>query len=124
MHDCPPGIATCTNNDKELHGDQWLQQTIAAILSQSSFQKNGLMIISWDESWDNDNRNGGGHIPVILVGPQVKRGYAGNNYMQLESVLRLICETLQVPNTLGAASNATSMSDYLIAAEGSAQPAP
>jgi phosphatidylinositol-3-phosphatase len=114
MHDCPPGMATCTNNDKELHGDQWLQQTIAPILSQPSFQKDGLMIIAWDESWDNDSRNGGGHIPVILVGPNVKHGYQGNTYMQLESVLRLMCETLQVPNTLGAAVNAPPMSDFLI----------
>jgi hypothetical protein len=114
MHDCPPGMTTCTNNDKELHGDQWLQQTIAPILSQSSFQKDGLLIIAWDESWDNDPRNGGGHIPIILVGPNVKKGYEGNNYMQLESVLRLMCETLQVPNTLGAATTAQSMSDFLI----------
>lgn len=114
MHDCPPGMATCTNNDKELWGDQWLQKTIEPILSQPSFQKNGLLIICWDESWDNDSRNGGGHIPVVLVGPNVKRGYQGDTYMQLEAILRLMCETLQVPNTLGAAATAPSMSDFMI----------
>jgi hypothetical protein len=117
-------MVACTNNDKELHGDQWLQQTLSTILSQPSFQKNGLLIISWDESWDNDSRNGGGHIPVILVGPNVRRGYEGNNFMQLESVLRLMCETLQVPNTLGAAASATSMSDFLINPGGSAPTGP
>jgi phosphatidylinositol-3-phosphatase len=114
MHDCPPSMTTCTNNDKELWGDQWLQKTIAPILAQPSFQKNGLLLIGWDESWDNDPRNGGGHIPLVLVGPNVKRGYQGDTFMQLESVLRLMCETLQVPNTLGAATTAPSMSDFLI----------
>jgi acid phosphatase len=114
MHDCPPTISPCTNNDKEVWGDEWLKKTIAPILAQPSFQKNGLMIIAWDESWDNDDRNGGGHIPVILVGPNVKRGYQGNNYLQHESVLRLICETLGVSNNLGAAATATSMDDFLI----------
>ncbi|HEU5399856.1 MAG TPA: alkaline phosphatase family protein, partial [Terriglobales bacterium] len=114
MHDCPPTMSTCTNNDKEVWGDQWLKNTIAPILAQPSFQKNGLMIIAWDESWDNDSRNGGGHIPVILVGPNVKSGYQGNTFLQHESILRLICETLQVPNTLGAASSAPSMDDFLI----------
>jgi acid phosphatase len=122
MHDCPPSMTTCTNNDKELYGDQWLQKTIAPILSQPSFQKDGLLIIGWDESWDNDSRNGGGHIPLVLVGPNVKHGYEGDTYMQLESVLRLMCETLQVPNTLGAAANATSMSDFLINPPGAGGP--
>jgi len=73
-----------------------------------------LLIIGWDESWDNDPRNGGGHIPLVLVGPNVKRGYQGDTFMQLESVLRLMCETLEVPNNLGAAATAPSMSDFLI----------
>jgi len=51
---------------------------------------------------------------VILVGPNVKHGYEGDTYMQLESVLRLTCETLQVQNQLGAAVSAASMSDFLI----------
>lgn len=123
MHDCPPGMDTCTNNDKLLHGDQWLQQTIAPILAQSSFQKNGLMIIAWDESWDNDSRNGGGHIPIILVGPNVKPGYEGDTFMQHEALLRLICETLEVPNQLGAAVTAPSMSDFLINPNSSGQQA-
>lgn len=114
MHDCPPNISPCTNNDKEVWGDQWLKQTIAPILAQPSFQKNGLMIIAWDESWDNDDRNGGGHIPVILVGPNVKPGYQGNTMLKHASLLRLICETLQVPNDLGAAATAPSMNDFLI----------
>lgn len=114
MHDCPPNLSPCSNNDKELWGDQWLKQTIAPILALPSFQKNGLMIIAWDESWDDDDRNGGGHIPVILVGPNVKRGYQGNAFLQHASILRLICETLQVPNELGAAATATTMDDFLI----------
>jgi hypothetical protein len=114
MHDCPPSMTTCTNNDKEAWGDQWLQQTIAPILAQPSFQKNGLMIIAWDESWDNDSRNGGGHIPVILVGPNVKHGYQGTTFLQHAAILRLMCETLGVPNNLGAAATAPSMNDFLI----------
>jgi acid phosphatase len=114
MHDCPPDMTTCENNDKETHGDDWLKQTIAPILAQPSFQKDGLMIIAWDESWDNDSRNGGGHVPVILVGPNVKSGYQGNTFMQHEALLRLICETLKIPNSLGAATTAPSMSDFLV----------
>jgi len=113
MHDCPPNLSPCVNNDKEVWGDQWLKQTIEPILEQPSFQKNGLMIIAWDESWDNDDRNGGGHVPVILIGPNVKRGYQGNTFLQHASILRLICETLEVPNDLGVAATAPSMDDFL-----------
>lgn len=114
MHDCPPSMPAgqCTNNDKLLNGDNWLRTVVGPIIGSSDFQKNGLLIIWFDESWDNDSRNGGGHVPVILVGPKVKRGYHSQTFFQHESVLRLILEQLGLPTTLGAAANAPSMNEF------------
>jgi len=96
MHDCPPSQPGCTNNDKVQYGDNWAQQNLGPLLSSPAFQ-NGLLIITWDESWDNDDRNGGGHVLMIVVGPGVKQQYVSNTFYQHESTLRLICNAVEIP---------------------------
>src|SRR5215510_9206483 len=55
--------------------DQWLQAKIDPLLSNPTFQKDGLLIILFDESFDTDSANGGGHIAAVLIGPGVKQAY-------------------------------------------------
>jgi phosphatidylinositol-3-phosphatase len=113
MHDCPGGGRTCTNDDKVQAGDVWLQQQLEPVIATPSFQSgNTLLIITWDESWDNDSVHGGGHVPVIIVGGGVKQHYVSNTFYQHESVLRLTCEYLSIPNQLGKAQNAPSMDEF------------
>jgi len=113
MHDCPPGT-TCTNEDKILRADQWLQNNVGPLLSSPEFQKDGILIITWDESFDTDSAHGGGHIPLIIVGPGVKAGFQSTTFYQHESVLRLIEERLLVPATLGSSASAPGMDEFLV----------
>ena len=115
MHDCPPpGGPTCTNEDKIRLGDQWLQNNIGPLLQSPEFQKDGILIITWDESFDTDSTNGGGHIPVVVVGPGVKAGFQSTTMYKHESVLRLIEEKLTVPVSLGNSTAAPSMDEFLV----------
>ena len=50
---------------------------------------------------------------MVLAGPLVKQNYVSTTFYQHESVLRLICEYLGLPNTLGKAANAPSMNEFL-----------
>lgn len=114
MHDCPDGGRQCTNDDKVSGGDQWLQQELAPLIASPSFQEHQtLLIITSDESWANDDDHGGGHVPVILIGPTVQQRYVSNTFYQHESVLALICNYLGLPGTLGKAQYAPSMNEFL-----------
>jgi hypothetical protein len=115
MHDCTGGGRQCTNDQKVQGGDVWLQQQLAPLLASAGYRKHDtLLIVTWDESWDNDSVHGGGHVPVILAGSLVKNNYVSTTFYQHESVLRLVCEYLGLPNTLGKAANAPSMDEFLV----------
>jgi len=114
MHDCASGVPkTCTNDDKIADGDVWLQQMLDPIIQSPSFAAhNTLLLITWDESFDKDDENGGGHIPVIIVSPDVKPGYVSNTFFQHESALRLMEERLGLPVALGESVGAPSMQEF------------
>ena len=117
MHDCTdaeaPGGPTCTNDQKLAVGDAWMQTNIAPLLNDPTFQKDGLLIVTWDESWDTDSQNGGGHVLTILAGSKVKPQYQSTTFYQHESTLRLICETVNVP-CMGSATTAPDMSEFFV----------
>ncbi|HEY6967929.1 MAG TPA: alkaline phosphatase family protein [Candidatus Angelobacter sp.] len=113
MHDCPGGGQGCPN-DVALHGgDVWAQNHIPAIINNPVFQQDGLLIITWDESWDIDFQHGGGHVLTIMVGPKVKPQFVSNTFYQHESVLRTICDALGIPS-MGNAASAPPMADFFV----------
>jgi hypothetical protein len=114
MHDCPSGVVdTCTNDDKIAQGDEWLQDTLNPIIQSAGFKAhNTLIIVTWDESFDKDLENGGGHIPVLVISPDVKPGFVSQTFYKHASVLRLVEERLGLPVTLGAAVGAPSMQEF------------
>jgi len=97
MHDCPGGGVNCDNDARISGGDAWASQHIPAIINNPAFQKDGLLIITWDESWDSDSAHGGGNVLTILVGPSVKKQFVSNSFYQHQSVLRTICDSVGVP---------------------------
>jgi acid phosphatase len=97
MHDCPADQQGCDNDQKLQVGDIWAQQNLGALLNNPVFQQDGLLIITWDESWDTDSRNGGGGVLTILAGSKVKSQYISNTFYQHESTLRLICDAVEIP---------------------------
>jgi acid phosphatase len=111
MHDCPGGGINCDNDARVAGGDAWASQHVPAIINNPAFQKDGLLIITWDESWDSDEANGGGHVLTILVGPSVKQQFVSNSFYQHESVLRTICDALGIP-AMGAGASAPAMAEF------------
>jgi acid phosphatase len=113
MHDCPGGAAvTCADADKITQGDTWLKMTIDPVISNPSFQKDGLLIVLFDEAEDIDITNGGGHVMAILVGPFVKPGFQSTTLYQHQSTLRLVCDLFKLPKCPGAAATAPQMSEF------------
>jgi phosphatidylinositol-3-phosphatase len=98
-HDC--SLATA---------DQWLQTNIDPLVKNAAFQRDGLLVIVFDEA-GSDNTNGGGQVPCVIVSPKAKRGYQGTGVYEHQSLLRLTAEALGVtpPN---AAASAPDMGEF------------
>jgi acid phosphatase len=90
--------------------DQWLQTNIAPLVNNAAFQRDGLLVITFDEA-GSDDTNGGGHVPCVIVSPKAKRGYQGTGVYEHQSLLRLTAEALGVrpPN---AAATAPDMGEF------------
>jgi hypothetical protein len=100
-HDCPLGTAAT-----------WLQTNIDPLIKNPSFQKDGLLIVVFDES-GSDNTNGGGRVVCVLVSPASSRvAFQSTTLYQPPSVLRLTLEGLGVKSLPGAAVSAPPMSEF------------
>src|SRR5437764_15264310 len=105
MHDCPGGAAVaCLDTDKISAGDVWLKATIDPLITNPNFQKDGLLIITFDEAEDTDRDNGGGHVMALVVGPFVKSGFQSTSLYQHLSALRLVCDALKLLTCTGASA--------------------
>ena len=89
--------------------DNWLQTNIAPLVNNANFQKDGLLIITWDEA-DTDNTHGGGRIPLLLISPKARQNFQSTTLYQWPSFLRLTLQALGVAHWPGAA--AASMSEF------------
>ena len=99
-HDC--SLATA---------DAWLQTNIDPLIKSATFQQDGVLIITFDES-GGDNTNGGGRVVWVAVSPKAKRGYQSAALYQHQSTLRLILKGLGVTAFPGAAASAADMSEF------------
>ncbi len=93
-HDCPDGTSNCTDATKLSTADQFLQNYLGPVLNNPQFQKDGLLVIWWDEGDLSDGSNGGGHVAITLVGPTVKPGYRSSTFYRHEHLLRTFEEAL------------------------------
>ena len=92
--------------------DTWLKQNIDPLVRSSAFQKDGLLIIVFDESDFSDLTHGGGHVPTLIIGSTVKKGFKSTTFYQHESVLRLALQSLGVTKFPGAAAAAPDMGEF------------
>src|SRR5205823_4612017 len=83
--------------------DQWLQTNIDPLVKSATFQRDGLLVIVFDEA-GSDNTDGGGHVPCVIVSPKAKRGYQGVGVYQHQSLLRLTGEALGLRTLPNAAA--------------------
>jgi acid phosphatase len=100
-HDCPLSTA-----------DNWLKTNIAPLIASPVFQKDGVLIIVFDEANDQDFTSGGGHVAAVIVSPFSKRGYKSIAFYQHQSLLRLSLEGLGVTKLPGAAASAPAMWEF------------
>ena len=77
--------------------DDWLRKKIAPLLENPEFQKDGVLIITFDESFKSDPVHGGGHIVTLVVGPQVKEHFIDNTFYQHQSLLATLEDVLGLP---------------------------
>lgn len=100
-HDC--SLATA---------DTWLSTNIDPLIKSSAFQKDGLLIIVFDEASDLDFTQGGGHVAAVVVSPFSKSGYKSVALYQHQSVLRLMLEGLGITKLPGDAATAPAMWEF------------
>jgi phosphatidylinositol-3-phosphatase len=89
--------------------DYWLKTRIGPLLSNAEFQKDGILIIVFDESFDSDTAHGGGHIAAVVVGPKVKKGFKSTTFYQHQYMLRTVMEALGMSTFPGSAANVYDM---------------
>lgn len=92
--------------------DSWLQHNIAPLISNATFQKEGLLIIVFDEAATSDTTNGGGHVAAVIISAQAKKGFRSTTLYQHQSTLRLILEGLGVSKLPGSSSSAPDMGEF------------
>jgi phospholipase C len=93
--------------------DRWLRTYVPALLADDQFEKDGLLIITFDEAWGSDESHGGGQIATLLISPAFsKRGYRSTAFYQHQSTLRLTLEGLGVDTFPGLAKSAPSMWEF------------
>ena len=92
--------------------DNWLKNNIDPLLKDAAFQKDGLLVVVFDEA-GNDNTNGGGRVGCVLISPAFsKKGYQSTTIYQHEDLLRLMLEGMGVTVFPGVSSNASDMKEF------------
>lgn len=94
-HDCPNAAVNA-----------WLSQTVPTILNSDAWQRNGVLFITYDEGEDSANS-----VLTLVIRPHQVNLRSSVEYDHY-SLLASIEDLLGVPR-LGAAANATPMSDLL-----------
>lgn len=91
--------------------DTWLKTNIDPLIHSALFQRDGLLIITFDES-GGDNTGGGGRVVWVVVSPKAKQGYESTATYQHENTLRLTAEALGLKTYPGAAAATSNMAEF------------
>jgi len=102
--------------------DNWLKTNIDPLIKNAAFQKDGLLIVVFDES-GSDNTNGGGRVVCTLISPAFsKLAHQSTSIYQHQDVLRLALEGLGVTGLPGAAATAPDMWEFFNTSGGTIPP--
>ena len=91
--------------------DSWLRTNIDPLIRSAQFQRDGLLIIVFDES-ASDNTDGGGRVPWVVVSHKAKRGYQSTTRYHHESTLRLSLSAIGMKTFPNKAAGAPDMSEF------------
>lgn len=84
--------AGCTVAD----GDAWLANNLPAM--KSALGPGGLLILTWNQ----DDGTAGNHVLTVLAGPLSRSNYVSNRFITPFSIVRTICDALQLTPFNGA----------------------
>src|ERR1051326_5538249 len=110
-HDCPGGVASCTDDQKLAAADTWLKNNIDPLIHSPALS-NSVFIILFDEAVDTDTTNGGGKVAMVMVGAHVKAGFKSTTFYQHQSTLRLVLDLLRVADHPGNSATAPTMQEF------------
>jgi acid phosphatase len=109
-----PDDADNGHNGTLSQADSWLQSHIAPLVNNPAFQRDGILIIVFDESFASDTAHGGGHVAAVVVGPKVRAGYRSTAFYQHQDLLKTVLQALGVGSYPGAAASAPAMKDLFV----------
>jgi hypothetical protein len=108
-----PNLQDDAHDGTLAQADTWLKTNIAPLVSSPGFQKNGLLVIVFDEASNNDTTHGGGRVAAVVIGPLTKKGFQSTTLYQHQNLLKTITTYLGIDGNIGSAGTATPMSDML-----------
>lgn len=111
-HDCPDGVAGCADSVRLAASDNWLKTNIDPLLNDPTFQQDGILIITYDESIPADTAFGGGHVATIIASPRSLPGFQSTQRYQFENILRTISDALGLAMHPGASEGAIGMTEF------------
>ncbi len=89
--------------------DSWVRANIDPLIKSAPFQRDVLLVITWDEARSYSGPN---TVPVILVGALVKKGYKSTTTYYHQSLLRTMMKALGLSGYPGNAGSASSMDEF------------
>jgi hypothetical protein len=107
-----PNLDDDAHNGTLPQADNWLKAHIAPLLSSATFQKDGILVIVFDESVTSDTAHGGGHVAAVVIGPKVKAGSKPATLYQHQNTLKTLMQALGVKTYPGAAGSAQPMTGF------------
>jgi acid phosphatase len=108
-----PNVCDDAHNCSLATADAWLRKNIGPLIRSSTFQDGGLLIITFDESFDSDKTHGGGQVEWIAVSPQFSnQRYKSTTLYQHQNTLRLMMEGLGLTTYPGKAQSAANMAEF------------
>jgi len=109
-HDCPVGLSSCTQAQKDQAADDFLSSSVAPVLNQSYFQAggNGLLIITFD----NGDGDVAGPVYTAVLGPKVTPHVVSNVAYKHENTLRTMLMALDMTTFPGRSNFVNPMSDF------------
>jgi hypothetical protein len=118
--------AACGDGDSLATADNWLKANIGPLVKSKSFQKDGLLMIIFDEACDrgskkdnslnpNQKGGGGGHIAGVFVGAHIPEGgCVSDTVFNHESILRLSLKALGIDQLPGTAGSAPDLGEFFL----------
>ena len=106
-----PNMLDDAHDGSLAQADTWLKTNIGPLIASPAFQKDGLLLIVFDESYSTDTAYGGGHVAMVAVGPQVTPGFKSTAHYQHQNLLKTAMVALGLTSFPGAGASAVAMAD-------------